>query len=56
MNPKYQVVIERNSFYFSNAEFEENYEANTINLLKTLLVNLQNEVKNKGCKEKDFVN
>ena len=56
MNQKYQVVISRNSFYFSNASFEENYEANTINLLKTLLVNLQNEVKNKGCKEQVFVN
>lgn len=55
MNHKYQVVIERNSFYFSNAKFEENYEANTINLLKTLLINLQNEVKNKGCKEEVFV-
>lgn len=56
MNQKYQVVIECNSFYFSNASFEESYEANTINLLKTLLVNLQNEVKNKGCKEEIFVN
>lgn len=55
MNHKYQVVIERNSFYFSNAKFEEHYEANMINLLKTLLINLQNEIKNKGSKEEIFV-
>lgn len=52
---KYKIVIERNSFYFSNVNFEENYEANTINLIKTLLLNLQNELENKGCKEEIFV-
>lgn len=52
---KYEIVITKNSFYFSNSEFEENYEANIINLLKTLLLHLQNEVKNKGCKESVFV-
>ncbi|WP_394909168.1 DpnII family type II restriction endonuclease [uncultured Helicobacter sp.] len=55
MNQKYQIVIERNSFYFSNSHFEENYEANTINLLKTLLINLKNDIANKGCKEEIFV-
>ncbi|EOX1263857.1 hypothetical protein ACPDI4_000347 [Campylobacter upsaliensis] len=52
---KYEIVITKNSFYFSNSEFEEKYEANTINLLKTLLLHLQNEVKNKGCNESIFV-
>ncbi|TLD85762.1 DpnII family type II restriction endonuclease [Helicobacter sp. MIT 05-5294] len=52
---KYSIVIERNSFYFSNPHFEENYEANTINLLKTLLLNLQNQILNQGCKEEIFV-
>lgn len=52
---KYEIVITKNSFYFSNSEFEERYEANTINLLKTLLLNLQNEIQNNGCKEELFV-
>ncbi|STQ86319.1 hypothetical protein LS73_000700 [Helicobacter muridarum] len=56
MNEKYDIVIERNSFYFSNPQFEENYEANTISLIKTLLLNLQNQILNQGCKEEVFVN
>ncbi len=56
MNEKYKRVIEKNTFYFSNPQFEVYYEAKTINLLKTLLMNLQNEIKNKGCKEEIFVN
>ncbi len=56
MNEKYKRVIEKNTFYFSNPQFEVHYEANTINLLKTLLINLQNEIKNKDCKEEIFVN
>lgn len=56
MNEKYKRVIEKNTFYFSNPQFEVHYEANMINLLKTLLINLQNEIKNKGCKEEIFVN
>lgn len=52
---KYKTVITKNSFYFSNSEFEERYEANTINLLKTLLLHLQNEIQNNGCKEWLFV-
>lgn len=53
---KYDIVIKRNSFYFSNLHFEENYEANIISLLKTLLLNLQNQILNQGCKEEIFVN
>ncbi len=49
-------MIEKNSFYFSNSQFEESYEANTINLIKTLLLNLQNQILNQGCKEEVFVN
>lgn len=55
MSAKYDTVIKKNSFYFSNANFEENYEANTISLLKTLLINLQNEIKNNGYKKELFV-
>lgn len=55
MNRKYNTVIEKNSFYFYNQKFEESYEANTINLLKTLLLNLKNSIENKGCKEELFV-
>lgn len=52
---KYNTVIQKNSFYFSNSKFEEEYEANTINLIKTLLLNLQNEIQNQGSKEENFV-
>ena len=55
MNDKYNIVIERNSFYFSNPRFEENYEANTIQLMKTLLIDLQNQILIQGCKEDVFV-
>lgn len=55
MDSKYQIVIQRNSFYFSNPSFEQNYEANIINFLKTLLLHLQNTIMNKGCKEEIFV-
>ena len=55
MNAKYQRVIEKNTFYFSNPQFEENYEASTITLLKTLLISLKNKVENQGCKEEVFV-
>lgn len=55
MNQKYNTVIEKNSFYFYNQKFEEDYEANVINLLKTLILNLKNTIKNKGCKEEIFV-
>lgn len=56
MNFKYSTVIQKNSFYFSNTEFEENYEANTINLIKTLLLNLENELNLKGTSEEIFIN
>ncbi|WP_158653391.1 DpnII family type II restriction endonuclease [Helicobacter felis] len=52
---KTQIVIQRNSFYFSNVEFEEKYEAEVISCLKTLLLHLQNEIRNKGCQEEVFV-
>lgn len=55
MNKKYNTVIEKNSFYFYNKKFEENYEGNTINLLKTLLLNLKNSIENKGSKEEIFI-
>lgn len=55
MNQKYNTVIEKNSFYFYNQKFEENYEANVINILKTLLLNLKNNIENKGCKEEIFI-
>ncbi|MDO7252334.1 DpnII family type II restriction endonuclease [Helicobacter cappadocius] len=55
MNKKYETVINKNTFYFSNWEFEENYEANTINLLKILLLNLKNDIANRGCKQEIFI-
>ncbi|MWV62635.1 hypothetical protein DCO58_03125 [Helicobacter saguini] len=35
--------------------FKQDYEANTINLIKTLLLNLQNDINIKGCKKEIFI-
>lgn len=55
MDKRYQTVIQKNSFFFSNPVFEENYEAYTIQTLKTLIHNLENNIANSGCREEVFV-
>jgi len=44
---KFNTVISSNTFYYSNREFEESYEGQ-INLIKTTLLNLKNDIHNKG--------
>jgi len=51
---KFNTVIERNTFYFQNIEFEEEHEAYVSSLAQSLFI-LKNKVKQKGLKEKIFV-
>lgn len=44
---KYKTVIEKNTFYFNNDEFQEKYESFVNSLIETLLV-LKNEVETQG--------
>lgn len=55
MDKRYKTVIEKNSFFFSNPIFEEKYEAHTIQVLKTLIHNLKNNIVNDGSREEVFV-
>lgn len=42
---KFQTVIEKNTFYFFNSDFEEKYEGYLVSLKETLLV-IKNDVEN----------
>lgn len=50
---KFKTVIEKNTFYFFNQRFEENYEGYVNSIRESLLV-LKNEVKTKGLKKEIF--
>lgn len=54
-NHKYDCVIQKNTFYFSSPDFEQNYEANTINAIKVLLLDLQRIIEHNSCNEKIFI-
>ncbi len=51
---KYRRVIEKNTFYFYDREFEEKYEGYLNSLKETLLI-LKNRIKNEGLKKEIFV-
>jgi len=51
---KYRRIIEKNTFYFNNAEFENRYESELHTIKETLLY-LHNQIKQKGLKKKVFV-
>jgi len=51
---KFKRVIEKNTFYFQNIEFEEEHEAYISSLAQNLFV-LKNKVEQEGLKEKIFV-
>lgn len=51
---KYQTVIQRNSFYFSDRNFEELYEGR-VNAIKESLLVLHNEITNRGVHKEIFV-
>ncbi len=50
---KFKKVIDKNTFYFYNKEFEETYEG-YINSIKELLLNLKNEIELNGLKKEFF--
>ena len=50
---KFQTVIEKNTFYFFNRQFEEKYEGYLNSLKETLLV-LKNDIENNGLKKAFF--
>lgn len=56
MDIKYNTVIEKNTFYFVNSEFEEEFDAKTLNNIRVLILNLKNDIENTGFKKKLFVN
>ena len=53
VDEKFRTVIEKNTFYFFNRRFEENYEVYLNSIRETLLV-LKNEVETKGLKKEIF--
>lgn len=50
---KFKKVIDKNTFYFYNKEFEESYES-YVNSIKELLLNLKNEIEINGLKKEFF--
>ncbi len=53
VNEKFRTVIEKNTFYFFNRQFEESYEGYLNSIRESLLV-LKNEVETKGLKKEVF--
>ena len=51
---KYRNVIENNTFYYFDEEFEANYEKHIFSVKESIL-HLKNEVKNHGCKKEVFL-
>ncbi|MCZ7613210.1 MAG: hypothetical protein M5T52_06660 [Ignavibacteriaceae bacterium] len=52
---KFKKVIDKNTFYFYNKEFEESYEG-YVNSIKELLLNLKNEIELNGLKKNSLKN
>ena len=50
---KYDTVIDKNTFYFCNRDFEEKYEGH-INSIKESLLVLKNQIQNAGLKRELF--
>ena len=50
---KFQTVIKKNTFYFFNPKFEEDYEG-YINSLKDTLLNVKNKIETEGLKKEIF--
>ncbi|MDR2149321.1 MAG: hypothetical protein LBO67_00560 [Spirochaetaceae bacterium] len=53
VNEKYSTVIQKNTFYFSDHEFEHSYEG-YINSLKETLLIIKNQIEIKGLKKELF--
>lgn len=54
-NSKYQTVIEKNTFYFSNPSFQQEYDG-YINSIKETLLLLKADVETQGLRKKIFEN
>ena len=54
-NQKFNTVIEKNTFYFYNPDFQDRYESYINSLNETLLV-LKNQVETQGLKKEIFEN
>jgi len=52
---KYRTVIENNTFYYFDKEFESSYEKHIFSV-KESIIHLKNEVKNHGCMKEVFEN
>lgn len=50
---KFQTVIKKNTFYFFNPKFEEDYEG-YVNSLKETLLNVNNRIETEGLKKEIF--
>ncbi|MCD6117817.1 hypothetical protein J7K93_12435 [bacterium] len=50
---KFQTVIQKNTFYFFNPKFEEDYEG-YVNSLKETLLNVKNKIETEGLKKEIF--
>ncbi len=50
---KFQTVIQKNTFYFFNSKFEEDYEG-YVNSLKEILLNVKNRIETEGLKKEIF--
>ncbi len=50
---KFQTVIQKNTFYFFNPQFEEDYEG-YVNSLKETLLNVKNRIEIEGLKKEIF--
>lgn len=55
VDEKFRTVIEKNTFYFFNRQFEESYEGYLNSIRESLLV-LKNEVETRGLKKEIFEN
>jgi hypothetical protein len=53
VDDKYLTVIQKNTFYFFNSKFEENYEG-YVNSLKETLLNVKNKIETEGLKKEIF--
>ncbi|CAG0940915.1 hypothetical protein ANRL1_00313 [Anaerolineae bacterium] len=51
---KFRTVLQKNTFYFYNPDFEERYEVQNINALNNLLQLVQTQVRQKGVRREIF--
>jgi len=53
IDEKYRTVIENNTYYYFDEEFESAYESHIFSV-KESIIHLKNEVQNNGCKKEVF--